>query len=205
MVRMLEARSLAAVVVAIPRTPDNRPLLDLCRSHNWNYYLGPENDVLRRYALAAHRFKADPVIRMTMDCPLIDPLVIDAVVSCYAEGSYDYVSNNFRHGLPHGLDVECFSRKVLRESDKRALLPFEREHVTEFIRTRQDHPYRLGSLTFRPPATYAWVSDVRLTVDFPLDLALVRKIYGALGDSFDTNAVFDLLADHPEWREINKV
>jgi len=200
MERMRRARSLAEVVVATSTSPGDDTVEDVLRSRGLAVWRGPEQDVLARYAGAATAFGADPVVRMTMDCPLIDPKVIDQVVGTYLAGGFDLVANNLEPTFPHGLDLEVFSLSALETADREAATPFEREHVTPFIRDRPER-FRLGNV--RSPRD---LHHLRWTVDYPEDLELVRIVYEELyrdGESFTTEEILALLERRPEITSIN--
>jgi spore coat polysaccharide biosynthesis protein SpsF len=200
MERTLRARSLAAVVVATSTTAADDAVARVAGSRGWAIWRGSELDVLARYVGAAAEFAADPVVRMTMDCPLIDPIVIDRVVEAYLNGTYDLVANNLERTFPHGHDVEVFSRSALETSHHEAVTPFEREHVSPFIR---DNPkrFRLGNV--RCPRD---LHHLRWTVDYPEDLEFVRSVYESLyheGEFFTTDDVLRLLDRLPAISQIN--
>jgi len=200
MERMLRAPSLEAVVVATSTAPKDDPIEELVRARGWALHRGSEVDVLSRYAEAARIFDADPVVRMTMDCPLIDPEVIDKVVSAYKEGNYDFVSNNLEPSYPHGLDLEVFSRAALEAADREAKEPFDREHVSPFIVSRPER-FCLGNV-----ASSEDLHHHRWTVDYPEDLAFVTAVYEALygpGRVFTTGDVLTLLEQRPDIARIN--
>ena len=209
--RMRRATTLDEIVVALPQDED--VLADLCFDRGWMCWMVEdmhEDDVLGRYAGAATDFDADPIVRMTMDCPLIDWGIIDGCVKLYRQGGADYVSNNLERTFPHGTDVEVFSAKALRDAHEQSIDPFEREHVTEWIKRHQDRPYRLANLYYpintSSPQLAAIMIAARLTVDYPEDLALVRAIFAAFpGKDYITIAdVIGLLAEKPELMKINE-
>lgn len=214
MERASRAKLPGRIIVAIPDTPENDELESLCIQQGWRYIRGPEEDVLGRYAKAVRsvrgKFQADPIVRITADCPLIDYGVIDGVIRMYLQGGYDYVSNNLEPTFPHGLDVECFSRQALLKADSVAEAKMDREHVTEFIRRNQDRPYRLGNLRFPveqyPTKIAAILVAARLTVDYPEDLSLIRQIYLKYRDLpyISIAHVVDLLDKYPHLMAINE-
>lgn len=210
MERLQRCKTIKGIVLAIPENEANQTLSDYCEAHQWNHVMGPEDDVLKRYALAAQFFNADPVVRVTADCPLIDWGVVDGVVRLYESSGADYVSNNLERTWPHGLDVEAFSLKALLEADAKATDAFDREHVTEYIRRNQDRPYRLANLQAPLQSMTVLQSALfvasRWTVDYPEDLELVRLIFAAFPeDHFVTTAdAIGLLEEHPEWLEVNE-
>jgi spore coat polysaccharide biosynthesis protein SpsF len=200
MERMLRARSLAEVVVATSIAPADDAIVRVADSRGWAVCRGPEQDVLARYAIVAATFGADPIVRMTMDCPLIDPTVIDCVVETYLAGAYDLVANNLEPTFPHGLDLEVMSLSALETAHREAATPFEREHVSPFIR---DHPERFRLRNVRSPRD---LHHLRWTVDYPEDLDFVRAVYEALyrdGGFFTTEDVVALLDRRPEIAAIN--
>jgi spore coat polysaccharide biosynthesis protein SpsF len=200
MERMLRARSLAEVVVATSTMPADDAVERVARGRGWAVWRGPEQDVLARYAGAAAAFAADPVVRMTMDCPLIDPTVIDRVVGTHLGGTWDLVANNLEPTFPHGLDLEVISLSALEIAHREAATPFEREHVSPFIR---DHPERFCLGNVRSPRD---LHHLRWTVDYPEDLDFVRVVYEALyrdGGFFTTEDVLALLDRRPEIAAIN--
>jgi spore coat polysaccharide biosynthesis protein SpsF len=200
MERMLRARSLAEIAIATSIASSDDVIEDLAHSHGWAIYRGAEHDVLARYAAAAAAFGADPIVRMTMDCPLIDPTVIDRVVEAYRDGPYDFVANNLEPTFPHGLDLEVFSRGALEIADREASKAFEREHVSPFIRDRPEQ-FRLANV-----AAPRDLHRLRWTVDYPEDLEFVRVVYASLyreGSFFTTEDVLELLDQNPAIGRLN--
>jgi spore coat polysaccharide biosynthesis protein SpsF len=196
--RVRQARRPAAVVVATSTRQDDDAVADACRSLGIDVFRGPLDDVLLRYALCAEEYGADPVVRITADCPLIDPDVIDLVVERYSKGDCDYVGNTMPRTFPTGLDTEVFSRAALLKADREARLSSEREHVTPFI-WKQPGLFRLANVP-HTPAT----GGQRWVVDKPEDLEFVRAVYSRLGEApFRMDDVLELLERHPEIRALN--
>jgi spore coat polysaccharide biosynthesis protein SpsF (cytidylyltransferase family) len=205
--RMELAQSLDEIVVAIPDTRADDVLAQYCLARGWAIYRGPELDVLLRYLGAAEAAGASTVVRVTADCPLIDPLVIDDAVELFQRGTrqgpLDFVSNNLVPTYPHGLDVEVMSRGTLAIAEASATEPYDREHVTPWI-TRASAGgaiFRLGNL-----ASPENRSHYRLTVDYPEDLALVRAVYERFQDRqyFDTTDVLRFLDLRPDLTALNR-
>ncbi len=194
MERTLRARSLEAIVVAVPEASRDDQISELVHARGWLLYRGPEQDVLARYAEAAAAFEADPIVRMTMDCPLIDPDVIDTVVGLYSRGDVDLAANNLEPTFPHGLDLEVFSRAALDSAHQEARSAFEREHVSPFIR---DRPERFRLANVRSPQD---LHRHRWTLDYPEDLEFMRAVYESLyreGGFFTTTEILSLLERRP--------
>lgn len=198
--RTRRARRIDEVVIATTDLPRDDELERLCASRRWLCHRGSEDDVLDRYYQAARRFGADVVVRITSDCPLIEPEVVDQVVSAYAAPPpVDYASNVLpERTFPRGLDVEAFGFALLARLWRECRDPAAREHVTEQV-FRTPGRFRVRNVT-SPRDLSHW----RWTVDTPDDLLLVRKIYEHFGgDAFSWHEVLAVLAEHPEWRAIN--
>ena len=199
--RLDAARRLDAVVVATTREESDRPLVEYCRSQDWPVYAGSEQDVLHRYLQAAYRFGADVVVRITSDCPLIDPSVVDAVVErLSSDPQLEYACNFYpERTFPRGLDVEAIRRSTLERVAVATTDPRYREHVTLYI---YEHPneFRLGSVVATENA-----AEWRWTVDYPEDLEFVQAIYRFFGaKSFGWQACLRECLRHPEWRNLNQ-
>lgn len=149
---------------------------------------GPENDVLERYRLAADACEADVALRVTSDCPLIDPQLCAAVADAVASGRAAYAANNLTRGWPHGLDVEAFTRALLERAAREAKEPYQREHVTPWMRTASD----VARENLAGPG--GAVAELRVTLDFPEDLAFLRAVFEASPTPEGPASVADLVA-----------
>lgn len=196
--RLRRARALDDVWIATTTEPGDDALAALCMERGWPYVRGTEQDVLDRYHETAHAAEADVIVRITSDCPLIDPDVVDAVVEALDEG-IAYSSNIVPvRTFPRGLDTEAFRRSALEEAWAKADTPSDREHVTPFLWRQLK---RFSHATVTAEADY---SHHRWTVDTKEDYALVQRIYERFGDeAFGWRAVLELLEEHPEWYELN--
>lgn len=172
-VRRARSLDLAAVVTSTDLSDD--PLAEAASACGFAVFRGDLNDVLERYAAAAEHFAADIVVRMTGDCPLIDPQVVDAVVALRAENGADYASNVAPATFADGWDVECFTRAALERARTEATAQAEREHVTVWMR-RDD-----VGLCHANHTALIDSSHLRLTVDYPDDLAMVARVVDRLG------------------------
>jgi spore coat polysaccharide biosynthesis protein SpsF len=196
------ARSNALTVLATTVHPSDDVLAELGSRLGVAIVRGPEEDVLERYRLAVDRYGLDVVVRVTADCPLIDPALIDrAVKLMIADGSADYVSNTIERTFPRGYDVEAVRASALLAAAAEAQRPFEREHVTPFV-WRQ--PWRFRVVQFHNARN---LSSYRLTVDEADDLALVRLVWERLapvaGEAFGLDAVAELLDREPSLTKLN--
>lgn len=174
--RLRRARRIDKLVVATSTDPSDDPLAAYCEGTGLTVYRGALNDVLDRYRVAASLFpQATAVVRLTADCPLTDPELIDAVIAHHHQVDADYTSNTLgARTYPHGLDAEVIRPSVLQEAADRASEPYEREHVTPYI-YRRPEVYRLAGV-----ARHRSLAALRWTVDLPGDLAFVREVYAKL-------------------------
>src|SRR4030065_1665440 len=186
------------VATSIDQTDDQ--LADLCAENGIPCFRGNLEDVLDRFYQAAKPFSPEHVVRLTGDCPLADPQLIDEVISFYRQGDFDYVSNTVEPTYPDGLDVEVFKFECLKQAWEEADLPSQREHVTPFIH-QQPAQFKIGCFK-----NCVDLSFLRWTVDEPLDFELVTKIYEALyplNSGFTTDDILAFLDDHPELKTLN--
>jgi spore coat polysaccharide biosynthesis protein SpsF len=165
---------------------------------------GSEDDVLSRYVAAAETHGADVVVRITSDCPLLDPAVAARVVGTLharlgAGEAVDYASNTLQRHYPRGLDTEAFTANALRRAHAMAHAAREREHVTLYM---YEHPAEFALVPVRCGADH---SGHRWTVDTEADLRLVREVYARLGSHgmFDMDDVLALIAREPWIAAIN--
>jgi spore coat polysaccharide biosynthesis protein SpsF len=189
------------IVLAVTTNPDDDPLVALARRLGLRWHRGSEHDVLARYVGAAREAGADVVVRITADCPLIDPVETDAVIAALEQERCDYASNILERTLPRGLDTEALWRDVLERIDRLADSRPAREHVTWFAHSERPDLFALHAV--RRPYDAA---DLRWTVDTAEDLALVRRLYAELGLADAPLPLGDVIAHvraHPELAAIN--
>ena len=199
--RTQRATTLDGIVIATTTESRDEAIVELCSSRGWACFRGSEDDVLDRYYQAAKKHHADIVVRITSDCPLIEPEIIDLVVQeLLKDGSLDYVSNTLPpRTFPRGLDVEAMTFKTLKRAWLEDKNPAWREHVTPYI-YRTPEKFRLKAVTNEKDLSY-----MRWTIDTWEDLEFVRRIYNHFGhDHFSWHEVLDLLKERPEWLDINK-
>jgi spore coat polysaccharide biosynthesis protein SpsF len=199
------SRRIDRVIVATTLEPEDEPIVEFCRSRGWNVFRGSRDDVLDRYYQAALLDGADPIVRITSDCPLIDPAIVDRVVeqlgpSNETASPADYASNiNPRRTFPRGLDVEAFSFAALSTAWKEDREATGREHVTPFL-YRHPERFRIALLESDRPAA----AIHRWSVDTPEDYELLGRIYSHFQNTeFGWLDVLDCLNLHPDWVEIN--
>jgi spore coat polysaccharide biosynthesis protein SpsF len=171
--RVKGAKRVDEIVVATSTNPEDDSIVAAVQGVA--LFRGSLDDVLSRFQGAAEVTEADVVIRLTADCPLIDPRVIDEAIALYETGKYEYVTNGLERTYPKGMDVEVFSRKCLDEMGEKADDPYEREHVTPYL-YQGKRKTKIGHLKQKEDD-----SDLRVTVDTPEDFIVVKSVIESLG------------------------
>lgn len=176
--RVSRCRTLTGLWVATSTEPSDDPLRDAVADAGFPVFRGSLDNVLSRFWEVGRRTRADVIVRLTGDCPLHDPAVIDRVVSFYLEatGRWDYVSNVLPPTYPDGLDTELFTFSVLDKAYRQAESAFQLEHVTPWIRNASKESGRLGSVS--APADF---SHLRWTLDEPEDYDLIKLVFDEMG------------------------
>lgn len=200
--RVLRAEQVGKVVLVTSTDSSDDELTRVVQEYGVSVFRGSLDDVLDRFYHAAAAFGGhnSAIVRLTGDCPLADPEVIDRTIKALEEGRYDYVNNCVPATYPDGLDVEVFTYAALESAWREARLPSEREHVTPYIYNNPDR-FSIGSVV--SPIDY---SRIRLTVDEPVDYELVVDIYTKLYPSnpaFNLANVIQLLAENPQLEQRN--
>ena len=198
--RIRRTKLIDKLIVATSLDLTDNPIERLCKENDIAYYRGSLDDVLDRFYQAAKLFNADHIVRLTGDCPLADPLLIDEVISYHLQGGYDYSSNTLEPTFPDGLDIEVFKFGCLKAVWLEARLPSQREHVTPFIYQQPDR-FKIGSFK-----NIADLSGFRLTVDEPADFELISIIYNSLyskNPKFTTNDILAFLDSRPDLKTMN--
>lgn len=198
--RLKLANTINHFVIATTDQPDDDAIEDLCSEEGWDCFRGSEHDVLDRYYQAALFYEADVVIRVTSDCPLIDPLMTDRMVDIFLENQpLDYVTNRLPPlSFPRGQEVDVIAFNALKVSWEQDKNPTWREHVTPFI---YNHPNKFN---IRQVSDKQDNSRFIWTVDTAEDLEFVRKIYAYFDhEIFSSDDVFQVLRENPAWLNIN--
>jgi spore coat polysaccharide biosynthesis protein SpsF len=201
--RLKLCEMLDEIVVATTTNRTDDPVIDLCRQERVRFFRGSEHDVLGRYVAAARDVGAEVVVRVTADCPLIDPEITDLVVSELVNNSAtcDYVSNSTKQTFPRGLDAEAFFLDTLLRMDRLATSDAAREHVTLFLTYERPELFLCRDIV-----DSADHSDLRWTVDTATDMELVRTIFDDLGMSSRTvlyREILDHVLAHPQLASMN--
>jgi spore coat polysaccharide biosynthesis protein SpsF len=189
--RVRMAKEIKNIVIATSDEPQDDVIVEECERLGVDWFVGSESDVLMRYFEAALHFRADPIIRVTADCPLIDPGVLNALVTTYRENPGAFVTNNLEKTFPHGLDAEVFSFGMLVTASLQHPEHYDAEHVTQWMRKQP------GAINLEAPVN---MSHIRITLDTRDDLTAIRAIYRALKDKefISTADVCWLLDRRPE-------
>ncbi len=199
--RVQRSRRIDHLLVATSTEPSDDAIESLCRGSGVECFRGSLTDVLDRFYRAASLHDPEHVVRLTGDCPLCDPAIIDNVIEFHVAGDFDYTSNTIQPTFPDGLDVEVFRFRCLQQAWQEAKLLSQREHVTPFI-CQQPERFKVGNFTNQTDMSY-----LRWTVDEPVDFELVTRIYEALypaNADFAFGDVLALLERVPELKSLNK-
>ena len=198
--RVRRARLINELLVATTDRAADDAIVTECRKWSVPVSRGDQDDVLDRYFRAAQLAKAEVVVRITSDCPLIDPEIADKTVGAFLEARPDYASNRIVQTYPRGLDTEVMTFDALARVWQAARKPYERTHVTPYI---YEHPAEFRILSVTGDADY---SNHRWTIDTPEDLEFVRAIYARLTDKpeFLWRDVLEVLDREPELMELNR-
>ncbi len=186
------------IIVATTDLEEDDVIEEICKEMKVKCFRGSSNDVLDRYYNCAKKFQIENIIRITADCPLIDPEIVDQVIQKFHTKNYDYVSNTLKRTYPIGTDVEIFSFEILDKTWRNAKLPSEREHVTPFIRNEKID-LKIGNLENTTD-----LSHIRITLDHKEDLELIKQIISQINKNpILLNDIMDLLSRNPELVKIN--
>lgn len=198
------------VIIATTKSPKDKKIVKFCEKHNLRYFCGSNNDVLDRYYKCAKKFSCDPIIRISSDCPFIDPKVIDQVISKFQKNSYDYVSNNLEKkngkwknstcNFPQGMVVEICNYNTLEKAWNRAKKPSEREHVFPYVQFNA-RQFRISNILYKKDLSF-----IRCTVDKKEDLKFVREMWKRIPKSkkiIQINDILKIIKKEPNLVEIN--
>ena len=198
--RLKRSQKIDRLVVATSKNPDDQSIAALCEELDVDVYRGNLNNVLDRFYQAARQYHPDHIVRLTGDCPLIDPDVVDELITFYLDKDCDYASNCRPPSYPDGLDIEVFTFSALEKAWKESVRPDEKEHVIVYIVTHPDQ-FRIANYKYHQD-----LSHLRWTVDEPEDLDFVKRVFEALypeNPNFGMRDILELLDRNPELTEIN--
>jgi spore coat polysaccharide biosynthesis protein SpsF len=208
--RMLErvkaAKLIGTLVVATSTDNDDDEIKDFCKVDGYNFFRGHLTDLLDRHYQLAIEYNAEAIVKIPSDCPLIDPEIIDKVISKFIESDhFDFVSNLHPATYPDGNDVEIMSFAALECAWKEAKKDYEREHTTPFI-WENPELFGIGNVEWETGLDYS--TSHRWTIDFAEDYEFIRRVYEELynkKNNFGLNDILSLLKQKPEIAEINSI
>ena len=197
--RVKKAKNIDQIILATSNTDTDKILLDIAKKFKIIGFAGDEKDVLDRFYNAAITYAANPIVRITGDCPLVDPILLDKMVEFYQANDYDYMSNTIERTFPDGLDIEIFSSEILEISNKEAKWLSEREHVTPYILKNQND-FRIYNYKNKQN-----LSNLRWCVDEEDDLIMIRKIFQEMRPNqfFSTDDALKIILKRPDISKIN--
>lgn len=199
--RLGRAETIDEIVVVTGTSSADDPIEDLCNRFGVNCFRGDDLDVLNRFAEASESYPTDYIVRITGDCPYIDPETVDLVVRTCIEGGFDYAANRMpdERTYPIGLDVEVFKTDVLRLANRRSTQSYQREHVTPYFYDGSDDS--IQAFHVRMPGED--LGAERWTVDTEEDLRFITAVAREVGLRAKTSDIVSLLSLKPELRTIN--
>ena len=195
--RVQQAQNVHQIVIATSNQKQDDQVEEFCKEINIPCFRGSENDVLDRYYQCSLKYpEYNNIIRITGDCPLIDPQVIDEVIDLFSKTKSDYASNVLKETYPDGMDIEIFSKKALIESAKEANLKSEREHVTLYIRNNE----RFKKVNLEAPQNSG---NFRLTVDNQEDYEVIKFLIQNSKITDEYEKYIELLIKNPQIMKLN--
>ncbi len=199
--RLRRARLIDELLIATTDQPADDVIVKECKRCSVPVFRGEEDDVLDRYFRAAQFCRAGIVVRITSDCPLIDPEITDKTIGAFLDSRPDYASNALIRTYPRGLDTEVMTLEALERAWRTASEPYQRAHVTPYF-YQNDAAFKI-----LPVIGDADYSHHRWTLDTPEDLAFIRAVYARAGDreNFGWREVLGILEHEPELVEMNRL
>ncbi len=198
--RLENSKKIDQIIVATPDTVKDKPLHDFLKNINYEFIKGSESNVLNRFVKASKKYNADVVVRITGDCPLVDPALVDFMIEQFKVKNVDYLTNTLPPTYPDGLDIEVFSSKALYESSKLTKNDNDLEHVTPFIRNSKKYTKYNISHDVN-------LSEMRWTLDEKEDLNVIRNIFKYFSPKIDFSweDVLNLFTIEPKLFEDNNL
>ncbi len=194
--RLRRCKNIDGIIVATSNEPSDDPLATACLNRSVDVFRGSLTDVLSRYFLIASTRSPNHIVRLTADCPMVDPSLVDKIIDLCITGNFDYYSNVMPATFPNGMDVEVMSYSTLVTLNGSARSDFDREHVTSFLRLNPVD-FRWGNLT-----NDCDLSNLRLTVDTSADYIFISRIFESLyieNNEFSLGDVISYLRRHADF------
>jgi spore coat polysaccharide biosynthesis protein SpsF len=200
--RVSAAKLVNHVLIATTTNSSDDEIINLCQKKGMDFFRGSEEDLLDRYYQAAKEKSAEHIVRITADCPLVDPRLIDKVIKKHLEENNDYTATAFtgNETFPDGEDVDIFTFASLKEAWEKAKLPYQREHATQYFVKNADD-FKISNISYKKD-----LSDKRWTLDEPNDYLFLKSIYKALEKPdyvFGMEDILEFLGKNPEIEKIN--
>jgi spore coat polysaccharide biosynthesis protein SpsF (cytidylyltransferase family) len=201
--RLRACRTLDGIVLSTSRRAENDRLAAFGRTIRLPVYRGSEQDLVSRLLGTARRFRAQAIVRVTGDCPLVDPPLVDQMVSLYKKrhAAVDFLTNTFPPTYPDGLDLDILPRKTLEKLDREVQSPLYREWLTTYI---LENPRHFRIVNLQAPKNR---SSLRWTLDYPEDFLFLGKVLGSAasgGPDFTMDRILEVLRKHPAWSRLNQ-
>jgi spore coat polysaccharide biosynthesis protein SpsF len=202
--RAISSKKADNVIIATTDRGEDDIVVKIAENANVSYYRGDRDNVLERYYFAAKKYDIDLIVRITSDCPCIDPVIIDNLIDFHIDSGSDYTTNVLKRTFPHGMDAEAITEKVLEKAYIGATEHFEREHVTPYIYRSHPEDFRISIIEasgdlYRP--------DIRITLDTEEDYALLCAVFDYLyskNNLFTVDDIVELFNQKPWLLMINK-
>jgi spore coat polysaccharide biosynthesis protein SpsF len=204
--RVKQSANAGTIVVATTKEQSDDTIEKLCTEYNFNLYRGHSTDLLDRHFQVAKIYNADAIVKIPSDCPLIDPKIIDEVISFYVnhKDEYDFVSNLHPATYPDGNDVEIMNFTSLKNAWENATRQLEREHTTPYL-WENPAKFKIGNVVWETGLDYSM--DYRFTIDYKEDYDFIKRVYDELyanKQDFSLEDILNLLKQKPEIKRINE-
>ena len=194
--RLKKSKRIDEIIVATSNHKNDSKIVNLCKKKKIKYFCGSKNNLVERYLRAAIKYNCKNIVRITADCPLIDPFVIDEIIDIYHKSSYELVSLSGE--FPDGLDASILSFKALKKIKLYAKKNYEKEHILQAV---SNNPKKFKFLDYEK---FSKLGKLRLTLDEPKDYDLISKIFEYMKkDFFTIQDILNLLLQHKNLLKIN--
>ncbi len=202
--RLRKSREADVIIIATTTDREDDAVVNISVQENVPYFRGSRENVLERFYLTAQKNGLDVIVRITSDCPCIDPGIVDSAIKQHCASHADYTSNTLKRTFPRGLDVEVMTLSALRKAHEEASEDFEREHVTPYIYRTNPGAFKISDMV---ASLQTHAPDIRVTLDTEEDYALLCAVYGFLyphDNFFGAEKIVGLFNDRPWFKLINK-
>ncbi len=196
--RLKKSKKIDQIVVSTSNNINDKKIIEICKKFKIRYFIGSENDVLDRFYKTALKFRAKNILRITGDCPMVDPFMVDKFIEKFVLLKPDYLSNTIKPTYPDGLDLEIFSFNTLKKTWKNCKDKHDREHVTQYMIKNK----KFNKVNIKNKVNY---SNLRFTLDYELDLKLIKYIYNYFKPNiyFSFNEIINIKNKYKDIFEIN--